>query len=99
MTLAGKEDSIMPNPMDDPQIMHKLSPSARAILQALCKLENGEQVERFQQGHDHALEDLKRWVNTYRGGFCKAVRKRIRQVLSRGGIVVITQDDIIGLIQ
>ncbi|MHA1927387.1 MAG: hypothetical protein ACTSV2_02275 [Candidatus Thorarchaeota archaeon] len=98
MTLVGKEDGIMPSPIDETQIHQKLSPSARAILQALCKLENGEQVERFQQGHDHALDGLKRWVSTYRGGFCKAVKKRIRQVLSRGGIVVITQDDIVGLI-
>jgi len=98
MVLAGKEDSIMPSSTDETRILQNLSPSARAVLQALCKLENGEQVVRFQQGHDQALDDLKRWVNTYRGGFCKAVKKRIRQVLSRGGIIVITQDDIIGLI-
>jgi DNA-binding Lrp family transcriptional regulator len=98
ITLVGNEESIMPSPNHDSEIMQKLSPSARAVLQALCKLENGVQVERFQQGQDHALEDLKRWVSTYRGGFCKAIKKRVRQVLTRGGIAVITQDDIIGLI-
>ncbi|MHA1479885.1 MAG: hypothetical protein ACTSQZ_00465 [Candidatus Thorarchaeota archaeon] len=100
MTIVKEEDGTMPVPDDDHTIFrNKLSPSARAILNALCKLEKGESIELFQQGPESEIKKLKKWVKTYKGGFCTAVRKRIRLVISRGGIVVITQDDIMRLIR
>ncbi len=81
------------------EFLSALSPSARAVLRALQKLENGEEVSRFQQGRDTDMERLISIVSNYRGSICRLVRNRLKQVIEQGGISIITQPDLMGLIE
>ncbi|MFW9908614.1 MAG: hypothetical protein ACFFEF_08565 [Candidatus Thorarchaeota archaeon] len=74
-----------------------LSPSAKAVLRILRNVEQNQSLDIFQE--DPELDSLKIWVKTYRGGLYNKTLRRLRLLVSRGGVKIITQRDLLELIR
>ncbi len=82
---------------DKPKYLGKLSPSANAILGVMRALEDGGQLDLFQE--DPELERLRIIVSSFRGSLYSALVKRLNEVVSLGGVSVITQRDMMSLLE
>jgi predicted transcriptional regulator len=96
--VEAKAEFIMPGSNDlTKQYKDKLSHSAIAVLKTLQDLEREQSSEPFQEGPE--LRDLRKWVSTFKGSLAIAVSRRLNNIVSRGGVEVITQPDILEIIR
>ena len=79
-----------------PDFTNKLSPSASAILKFVKTFEVGGQLEVFTEDADFKL--LKNMVLSYRGSLSTLLEKKLKDVVSLGGVEIITQRDVMSLI-
>ena len=82
---------------DDSEILDKLSHSAKAVLKILRSVEQKQKSDFFQE--DPELQELRRWVSTYRGSIYTKTLRRLRLLVSRGGVRIVTQGDLLGIIK
>ncbi|MDF1538057.1 MAG: hypothetical protein P1Q69_04060 [Candidatus Thorarchaeota archaeon] len=82
---------------DDSEVYSKLSHSAKAVLKILQRVEQNQAPDLFQE--DPELQELRRWVSTYRGGIYTKTLRRLRTLVSRGFVQIITQGDLLGIIK
>lgn len=82
---------------DDSEVFDKLSHSAKAVLNILRRVEQNQSPELFQENPE--LRELRRWVSTYRGGIYTKTLRRLRLLVSRGFVRVITQGDLLEIIK
>ncbi len=82
---------------DDSEVDAKLSHSAKAVLKILQRVEQNQAPDLFQEGPE--LKELRKWVSTYRGGIYTKTLRRLKLLVSRGGVQVITQGDLLGIIK
>lgn len=73
-----------------------LSPSAKALLQVLERLEMGEETDLFQESPD--MTRLSMMVSTFRGSMFSALKGRLADLGRMGQFSTITQNDMISLI-
>jgi len=96
LTEAKKgEDPMLKD--DDSEVLDKLSHSAKAVLKILRRVEQNQSPELFQENPE--LQELRRWVSTYRGGIYTKTLRRLKSLVSRGGVQVITQGDLLVVIK
>ena len=74
-----------------------LSHSAKAVLRYIKKFEEGHGIEVFQK--DPEIEDLRMKVRGFRGSLYSAVLRRMLEVISLEGVKIITQSDLMKLIE
>jgi DNA-binding Lrp family transcriptional regulator len=72
-----------------------LSPSAKALLQVLERIELGEETEVFQESPD--TKRLSMMVSTFRGSISSALQRRLTGLAGIGRLSTITQNDLISL--
>ncbi|MFW9850150.1 MAG: hypothetical protein ACFFF4_13520 [Candidatus Thorarchaeota archaeon] len=75
----------------------KLSHSASALLSILKQLQANQNLNIFQPGPQ--VEELKKIVQTYRGGIFTATERRLNSIVKKGGISVITEPDLMRIIR
>ncbi|RDE12619.1 MAG: hypothetical protein C4K47_07740 [Candidatus Thorarchaeota archaeon] len=73
-----------------------LSPSAKALLQVLARMELGEETEVFQENPD--TRNLSMMVSTFRGSLPSALQRRLAGLPGVGRFSTITQNDLISLV-
>ena len=91
-----QEDDLMPDDEAALKLDRRLSPSARAILRFIQVSETGGKIEVFSEDADTV--HLRKIVKSYRGHLYPLLMKRLGQVLRLGGVEIITQRDIMSLI-
>ncbi|MGY5874357.1 MAG: hypothetical protein RTU30_01310 [Candidatus Thorarchaeota archaeon] len=74
-----------------------LSPSAWAFLDAIKRIEDHEDLDLFQT--DPSIDRLQIMADTYRGKLSTDLMKRISQVIDRGNISIITQQDLTSMVE
>ncbi len=82
--------------IEDP--LSRLTPSARAVFDYLVALETGHAPDLFQDSDDETRW-IKRVTETFRGSIVSALLARLSQVLRLGNVTVITQRDMMSLIE
>ena len=85
----------MPSMQDDTIIEAKLSPSAKAVLEVVHEIEDGQDAKVFQDGPD--TDHLRTMTKTFRGSMYSALTKRLAEVIDMGGVSIITQSDLMSL--
>jgi len=85
----------MSSTLDDTIIEARLSPSAKAVLQAVREIEDGREADVFQDGPDR--NHLRMMTKTFRGSMYSALTKRLAEVIDMGGVSVVTQSDLMSL--
>ncbi len=74
----------------------KLSASANALLRAVQMIEKGAAIDLFSDGPD--IEQVRRMVETYRGGLHDDLVERLERVARLGGPSLATQRDLFSLL-
>jgi DNA-binding Lrp family transcriptional regulator len=82
---------------ETPSYHSKLSHSARALLKTLGQLQQKQNPDLFQP--DPQVTELQKMVFTYKGSIISATEKRLQRILERGGVSIITQDDLMGIVR
>jgi hypothetical protein len=82
---------------DFPDFKGILSPSAWAFLDAIKRIENQEDLDLFQT--DPSIHRLQSIVKLYKGKFTTDLMKCISQLIDRGNISVITQQDLMTMVE
>lgn len=75
----------------------KLSHSAQALLRILKQLQQKQTPNLFQP--DPQVAELQKMVSTYKGSITTATERRLQRIIDRGGVSIITQDDLMGIIR
>lgn len=74
-----------------------MSPSAHMILRSIQKIEAGDDLTFFQG--EAELEQVRMMASTFRGSLYSAMQDRLRRLFGHAGDVVVTQKDLLALIQ
>jgi DNA-binding Lrp family transcriptional regulator len=90
-----QDETVMPED-EGPKYESKLSPGATAILRFVRTFEEGGQLQVFQT--DAEFELLRAMVTSYRGSLYSLLTRRLQEVVTLGGVSIISQRDIMSLI-
>ena len=90
-----QDETVMPEDQG-PKFERKLSPSATAILRFVRTFEEGGQLQVSQT--DAEFELLRAMVTSYRGSLFSLLTRRLEEVVTLGGVSIISQRDIMSLI-
>lgn len=82
---------------DHERLDDRLSPSAHSLLKVVNTYESGGQLNLFQETAD--TREVIRMLDSYRGSLYSSLIKRLEEVIGIGGVSIISQRDIIRLIQ
>jgi len=85
-------------PAEDTDFRSKLTSSASAVLRVLQSFEERKDAEIFDDS-DHDASHLRKMVRTYRGSLYSEITRRLAEVITLGGVSVITQRDVITLVE
>ncbi|MCK4279066.1 MAG: hypothetical protein KAW94_00670 [Candidatus Thorarchaeota archaeon] len=91
-----KEGAIMPR--KDTDFRSKLTSSATAVLRVLQSFEDRNDAEIFDDS-DPDASHLRKMVRTYRGSLYSEVTRRLAEVITLGGVSVVTQRDVVSLVE
>jgi DNA-binding Lrp family transcriptional regulator len=94
--LIKKEGAIMPR--KDTDFRSKLTSSATAVLRVLQSFEDRNDAEIFDDS-DPDASHLRKMVRTYRGSLYSEVTRRLAEVITLGGVSVVTQRDVVSLVE
>lgn len=86
---------IVPGSKIPVDIEHILSPSAKALLEVLMRMELKEETAVFQESPD--TKKLSMMVSTFRGSLSAALIRRLSGLAGKGGVSTVTQNDLISL--
>ena len=85
-------------PVEDTDFRSKLTSSATAVLRVLQSFEERKDAEIFDDS-DPDASDLRKMVQTYRGSLYSEITRRLAEVITLGGVSVVTQRDVISLVE
>ncbi|MGY5861084.1 MAG: hypothetical protein RTU09_01735 [Candidatus Thorarchaeota archaeon] len=85
-------------PEKDADFRSKLTSSATAVLRVLQSFEERNDAEIFDDS-DPDASHLRKMVETYRGSLYSEVKRHLAEVITLGGVSVVTQRDVIGLVE
>ncbi|NOR38516.1 MAG: hypothetical protein GQ580_02895 [Candidatus Thorarchaeota archaeon] len=94
--LIKQEGAIMPG--DDTDFRSKLTSSAEAVLRVLQSFEERKDAEIFDDS-DPDASNLRKMVRTYRGSLHSEITRHLAEVITLGGVSVVTQRDVISLVE
>jgi hypothetical protein len=83
-------------PVEDIDFRSKLTSSAEAVLRVLQSFEERKDAEIFDDS-DPDASNLRKMVRTYRGSLYSEITRRLTEVVTLGGVSVVTQRDVISL--
>jgi len=92
-----KRDGLKMADSDESDWDSFLSPSARALMRIIRDLEDDAEIDVFQPGPE--IDRLRQIVASHKGSLHASLKMRIAEVLTLGGIDVITQRDLWTLIE
>ncbi|MHA1906077.1 MAG: hypothetical protein ACW98Y_02185 [Candidatus Thorarchaeota archaeon] len=96
LTVSEEVKEELPG-QNKPDYNDKLSHSAKALLNILRQLQANLNLNVYQPGPE--VEELRKIVRTYRGGIFSATDRRLRSIIKKGGVHVITSPDLIKIIR
>jgi len=85
-------------PVEDIDFRSKLTSSAEAVLRVLQSFEERKDAEIFDDA-DPDASNLRKMVRTYRGSLYSEITRRLTEVVTLGGVSVVTQRDVISLVE
>jgi predicted transcriptional regulator len=85
-------------PVEDTDFRSKLTSSATAVLHVLQSFEERRDAEIFDDS-DPDASHLRKMVRTYRGSLYSEITQRLAEVITLGGVSVVTQKDVISLVE
>jgi hypothetical protein len=85
-------------PGEDTDFRSKLTSSATAVLHVLQSFEERRDAEIFDDS-DPDASHLRKMVQTYRGSLYSEITQRLAEVITLGGVSVVTQKDVISLVE
>jgi len=94
--LIKQESPIMPG--KDTEFRSKLTSSATAVLRVLQLFEERKDAEIYDDS-DPDASHLRNMVRTYRGSLYSEITRRLAEVITLGGVSVVTQRDVISLVE
>ena len=83
---------------EDADFRSKLTSSATAVLRVLQSFEERKDAEIFDDS-DPDASHLMKMVRTYRGSLYSEITRRLAEVITLGGVSVVTQRDVISLVE
>jgi len=89
---SSSQDGIELSESNISNFENKLSPSAAAILKFVKAFEEGGQLNVFSA--DAEFKKLRKMVISYRGSLHSLLKQRLEEVVSLGGVSIITQNDV-----
>ncbi len=97
MTIADESTDKRNSARHAMDYVSKLSYSASTILKIIQQLEEDPDSNSFYPSQE--LGELRKAVSTYRGGFYNAVVKKLVRIISKGGVEIITSNDLMAIIR